>query len=206
MEYPKHIPKIVRPLAKQLVFDIPNASNEIYITFDDGPHPVITPWILNQLKEYSARATFFLIGQNAERYPELVQLILDEGHHIGNHSHSHVNGWKTKNALYMEEAMRCSEYVESRLFRPPYGRITRSQAQELREASFKVVFWSDLSADFDSKYSWEDCVRFATRNVTSGSIIVFHDSDKAWPRLEKALPECLKFYREQGFKMSVIPD
>ena len=203
MDYPKHIPKIVRPLAKQLVFAIPNDADEVYLTFHDGPHPTITPWILEQLKAFSARATFFLVGQNAERYPAIVKDILDQGHRIGNHTHSHKNGWKTKSADYFEDINRCSEFVDSELFRPPYGRITRSQAIGLKE-NYRIIMWSDLSADFDSKLSSDDSVKFATRKVKSGSIIVFHDNDKAWPRLEKALPQCLKFYQEQGFLMSAI--
>lgn len=203
MPYLKHIPEIIKPFAKQLTFNISNANNEIYLTFDDGPHPTITPWVLNQLEAYSARGTFFLVGENAQKYPELVLEIEQRGHRIGNHSQNHLDGWKTPIDSYVQNVEDCSQHVRSSLFRPPYGQITLSEAKKL-QADYKLIMWSDLSADFDASVSWERVIHHATHKVESGSIIVFHDSDKAWPRLKEALVPCLEFYQEKGFNMGTI--
>lgn len=201
--YSKHFPEIIKPLGRDLVFNIKNPEKAIYITFDDGPHPEITPWVMEQLARFDAKATFFLVGENAETYPSIAIDLINAGHAVGNHSYHHLSGWKTENALYFENIDRCRQIVESNLFRPPYGQITRSQAKFLKQ-DYKIIMWSDLSADFDPKYSPEDCFKFATRKVELGSIIVFHDSEKAWPRLEKAFPMCLEYYAKQGFKMLAI--
>ncbi len=203
MIYLKHTIDIIKPLGKNLTFDIPNDFNEIYLTFDDGPHPRITPWVLDQLKVYDAKATFFLIGKNAEQYPEIIARMIDEGHSIGNHSFHHLSGWKSKNPEYFEDIEACASHVNSMLFRPPYGRITRSQSTHLKN-QYRIVMWSDLSADFEKGVSIEHCFHYATNRVKSGSIIVFHDSEKAWPRLEKALPKCLKYYRNEGFRLAPV--
>jgi len=197
--YLKHYPAILKPLGKDLVFDLPNKSGHIYLTFDDGPHPEITPFVLDILQRYGAKATFFLVGRNAENHPEIVSRILREGHSIGNHTYEHVNGWKTPDAEYLAQVQHCAEHVDSHLFRPPYGQITRSQSRLLHNR-YKIIMWSDLSADFDAHYGPEECFHYATRKVKAGSIVVFHDSEKAWPRLRGMLARCLEFYREQGFK------
>ena len=201
--YSKHFPDIIKPLGKDLIFNLKNDENTIYLTFDDGPHPEITPWVMDQLKVYDAKGTFFLVGENAQANPKIVESLVSNGHGIGNHTQHHINGWKTKNPDYFDDTAECAVNVKSSLFRPPYGKITRSQAKHLSE-HYKVVMWSDLSADFDSKYSVEQCLSYATKKVTSGSIIVFHDSEKAWTRLENLLPLCLKYYSSKGFKMKVI--
>lgn len=205
MIYPKHTPEIIKPLARHLCFDIPNNTNAIYLTFDDGPHPEITPWVLEQLKKFEAKATFFLIGENVLKHPSLVNQIIQDGHAIGNHTMNHISGWKTSNGNYYQQVTDCNRVVKSSLFRPPFGQITHSQSIHLKN-TFKLVIWSDLSADFDTKKTSDDCVKYATQKVKSGSIVVFHDSEKAWPRLENALPECLAYYREKGFRMSSISD
>jgi len=201
--YLKHFPHFLKPLGKHLVFNIPNNQNEIYLTFDDGPHPEITPWVLKTLAEYDAKATFFVIGEHALQNPELIQNIRNEGHAIGNHSYSHPSGWKTPSSEYYDDIDRCQEMVNSKLFRPPYGQITRAQSMKLKD-QYSLIMWSDLSADFDDRYTPEACFEFATKKVGSGSIIVFHDSEKAWPRLKIALAKCLEFYAQNGFNMRFI--
>lgn len=201
--YLKHVPNIIKPLAKHLIFDLPNNSNSIFLTFDDGPHPEITPWVMDQLEHFNARGTFFLIGNNVERYPKLLGEILERGHAIGNHSYSHQSGWKISDKEYLADVEECSKYVESHLYRPPYGEVSRSQSARLVN-DYRIIMWSDLSADFDANYSPQQCVGFATKKVKAGSIIVFHDSDKAWSRLERCLPECLEYYTKAGFKMKTI--
>jgi peptidoglycan/xylan/chitin deacetylase (PgdA/CDA1 family) len=201
--YPKHIPQIIKPFGKHLCFDIPNENNQIYLTFDDGPHPEITLWTLDLLEKFEAKATFFLIGENAIRYPEILVRIKNEGHAIGNHTMKHISGWKTSNRDYLDQVHDCNSLIKSDLFRPPYGQITHSQSVELKD-DYKIIMWSDLSADFDPKVSVDECFHHATHKVKTGSIIVFHDSEKAWPRLEKALPRCLEYYKGQSFNMSPI--
>lgn len=203
MIYPKHTPQIIKPLAKHLCFELPNNRDEIYLTFDDGPHPEITPWVLDTLKAFDAKATFFLIGKQALAYPDVVEKILAEGHAIGNHTQSHVSGWKSTNADYLNEIAECSSIVDSNLFRPPYGQLTYSQSMKIK-SDYTIIMWSDLSADFDERYTSNQCVSYATKKVKPGSIIVFHDSDRAWPRLEQALPACLSFYQDNGYKMRAI--
>lgn len=202
--YSKHFPEIIKPLGKDLIFDIKNNRNALFLTFDDGPHPVITPLVLDQLDRFNAKATFFLVGENAEKHPEIIKRMLDNGHSIGNHTQSHLSGWKTPNEVYYDNIAQCQVKVKSELFRPPYGQITRGQAKHLK-TNYDIIMWSDLSADFDKKYSAADCVKFATSKITAGAVIVFHDSEKAWPRLELALPESLAYYAENGFTMEAIP-
>lgn len=203
--YSKHFPSIIKPLGRDLIFNIKNQDNAIYITFDDGPHPEITPWVCEQLGRFNAKATFFLVGENAETYPSIALELLNAGHAIGNHSYHHLSGWKTENERYFDDIVHCNQIVESALFRPPYGQITRSQAKYLSH-DYKIIMWSDLSADFDQKYAPEECFKFATRKVQAGSIIVFHDSEKAWPRLKKAFPKCLEHYANLGFEMKAISE
>ncbi|GAB5539211.1 MAG: polysaccharide deacetylase family protein [Salibacteraceae bacterium] len=203
MIYPKHTPEIIKPFAKNLVFDLPNDEHRIYLTFDDGPHPEITPWVLDQLQQYQAQATFFLIGENAGARPNTVKEIMANGNTIGNHSYRHLNGWTTNNDVYFKDIEQCAEIVPSNLLRPPYGRITQAQSERLK-SDYRIIMWTDLSADFDQKVSVEQCVAHATKKIKSGSIVVFHDSEMAWPTLKKALPRCLSYYREQGFTMSPI--
>ena len=203
MPYLKHIPEIIKPFAKHLIFNISNASNEIYLTFDDGPHPTITPWVLDKLDAYSARGTFFLVGENAQKYPELVKEIIRRGHQIGNHSQNHLDGWKTSLDKYVQNVEECNQHLATTLFRPPYGQITLSQANNLK-SGYKLIMWSYLSADFDPSVSVEKVIQHATHKTESGSIIVFHDSDKAWPRLKDALEPCLEYYQEKGYNMEAI--
>jgi peptidoglycan/xylan/chitin deacetylase (PgdA/CDA1 family) len=202
--YFKRIPNIIKPLAKNLVFEFPNDENEIYLTFDDGPHPELTPWVLDVLKSHEAKATFFLIGSNIKGNEQIVERTLSEGHHIGIHGYNHLSGWKTKDVEYIADMKKAAEQIESKLCRPPYGEITRSQAKDLSK-QFKLIMWSHLSADFDLSLSPQDCINHATDKIKSGSIIVFHDSEKAKPRLLGALEPSIKYYLEQGFNLMPIP-
>ena len=201
--YLKHIPSVIKPFAKDLVFDLPNDRNTIYLTFDDGPNPQITAEVLDLLDEYQAKATFFLIGENVRKFPVLVERIKASGHAIGNHGNQHLSGWKTKDDDYFTDITSCAEVIHSNLFRPPYGEITLSQSKKLKK-KYKIIMWSDLSADFDNNYSSQQCFEFATKKVKPGSIIVFHDSEKARPRMIEALKLSLEFYQANGFRMDSI--
>ena len=186
-----------------LTWKIPVEENKIFLTFDDGPHPTITPFVLNCLKQYNAKATFFCIGKNVQLYQEVFQQIINEGHRIGNHTHNHLNGWKTTDKKYFENIILAKKFIDSNLFRPPYGRITRFQIQQL-QSIFNIIMWDVLSGDFDADLSPQKCLQNVVSNTSSGSIIVFHDSEKAFPRLEYALPKALEFFAEQGCVMEGI--
>lgn len=201
--YLKKSPQLIKRYYQHLLWDIPNEENTIYLTFDDGPTPEITKWVLGILKQYHIKATFFCLGCNAEKYPEIYQAIRDEGHAIGNHTFNHLNGWKTTNETYLNNIADCAEIVQSSLFRPPYGKIRKSQARELIK-TYKVIMWDVLSGDFDAKTSPEKCLDNVVKYTKSGSIIVCHDSTKAFKNLEYALPRAIEALLEKGFNFNII--
>jgi peptidoglycan/xylan/chitin deacetylase (PgdA/CDA1 family) len=186
-----------------LTWKLPNNNKEIYLTFDDGPHPEATPFVLDCLKRYNAKGTFFCIGNNVQQYQEIYARIIDEGHRIGNHTYNHLNGWKVSNDKYFENIREAGKVIDSKLFRPPYGRITRSQIKSLSK-DLKIIMWDVLSADFDTKRSGEECYLNVVNNTKPGSIIVFHDSEKAFERVENALPRCLEYFSTAGYQMAAI--
>lgn len=207
--------RFIKKIFSNYIWDIPNTENKIYLTFDDGPTPEITEWVLQELEKYNAKATFFCIGNNIEKHPEIFEKVITKGHCIGNHTFNHLNGWKTSTEDYLENSKLCETAIYSRklsglkstpesfrdcnLFRPPYGKIKASQAEKLQQLGYKIIMWDVLSADYDNTISAEKCLENATKNVTSGSIIVFHDSVKAFPHLEYTLPKALKYFKEKGF-------
>ena len=186
-----------------LTWDIPNNNNEIYLTFDDGPHPVATPFVLNVLEQYKAKATFFCIGKNVKEQPQLYKKMLDEGHSVGNHTYNHLNGKKCNDNDYIENIVEAAKIIDSNLFRPPYGAITSFQARQLK-GIYRIIMWNVLSADFDAKISKEKCLSNVLKNTRPGSIIVFHDSEKAFPHLEYVLPRAIEFFAEKKYKMAKI--
>ena len=198
-------PELIKPFFKDLLWSVPNANGIVHLTFDDGPIAEVTPWVLDRLKEFNAKATFFCIGRNAEREPGILARIREEGHSIGNHTYDHRNGWKTSQFSYLKSVQRCRSTIESELFRPPYGRITREQVIALRR-HFRIVMWEVLSADFDRDLTGEQCYRNVMENVKAGSIVVFHDSLKAWDRLRIALPRVLYELAEKGFRSEALPE
>jgi peptidoglycan/xylan/chitin deacetylase (PgdA/CDA1 family) len=192
----------LRKLYPTLTWQMPGKEKNIYLTFDDGPHETATPFVLDCLQQYGAKATFFCIGKNVQQYPGIYRRIIEEGHGIGNHTHNHLNGWKTKDKLYMDDIKKAADYIDSNLFRPPYGRIGRFQAnflQQVTRPSYKVIMWSVLSGDFDRKLAPQQCLDNVTLNTEPGSIIVFHDSTKAWDRMHFALPKVLEYFSKQGY-------
>src|SRR5690606_23712842 len=194
-------------LYPDLLWHMPREEKAIYLSFDDGPHPEATPFVLDQLKKFNARASFFCIGKNVLQYPEIVTRILEEGHSVGNHTQHHVNGWKTSFSAYLDDVRAAREHISSSLFRPPYGRITRQQAKAVKELlgnNSRIVMWDVLSADFDINLSGEQCLHYVVRFARPGSIIVMHDSAKAWPRLEYMLPRLLQFFHDKGYDVKAI--
>ena len=201
---------LIKRIFPNYVWDVTNAENKIYLTFDDGPIPEITDWVLEELKKYEAKATFFCIGDNIQKYPEIFEKVINEGHSIGNHTFNHLNGWKTSTKGYIENSIQWSvisgqsennkqKTTSNKLFRPPYGKLKLSQSKKLRQLGYKIIMWDVLSADYDMSVSPEKCLENVLKNVTSGSIIVFHDSVKAFPNLQYTLPKALNFWQEKGF-------
>lgn len=206
--------RIIKKLFSNYIWDIPNNENKVYLTFDDGPTPEITQWVLNQLDQYNAKATFFCIGKNIVAHPEIFNQIIEKGHGIGNHTHNHLNGWKTTTDEYLEKIETCEATIsninseisilKSKIFRPPYGKIKVAQAKKLRQQGYKIIMWDVLSADFDQSISKEECLNNVLSNTKSGSVIVFHDSLKAFKNLEYTLPKVLQHLTENNFSFGII--
>jgi peptidoglycan/xylan/chitin deacetylase (PgdA/CDA1 family) len=188
------------------VWDMPVKEKTLYLSFDDGPHPTITPFVLQQLKEYNAKATFFCIGEHVTRYPEIFQQLTDEGHAVGNHTFHHINGWKTSVNDYSDDIVKADEYIHSNLFRPPYGRMKRSQLKRLLdgENKKKVIMWNILAGDWDMTVSPENCYQRIKNKIAAGDIIVLHDSEKAWDRMSFILPHLLQDFTRSGFSFDKI--
>ncbi|AUC24017.1 polysaccharide deacetylase familiy protein [Polaribacter sejongensis] len=187
-------------------------KKEIFLTFDDGPTPEITEFVLTELKKYNAKATFFCIGKNIQNHPEIFSKLITDGHSIGNHTQNHLKGWKSETNAYVKNALECEQTITQfntstitqKLFRPPYGKIKKNQAKQLIEKGYKIIMWSVLSADFDTTISNEKCLENVLKNTEPGSIIVFHDSVKAAERMKYALPKVLKHFSDKGFVFKAI--
>jgi peptidoglycan/xylan/chitin deacetylase (PgdA/CDA1 family) len=188
------------------MWQMPGEEKIIYLTFDDGPHPIATPFVLDTLKAHNANATFFCIGKNVREQPALYKRILAEGHGVGNHTFSHVNGWKTKAADYLRDIAEAEEVIDSQLFRPPYGRISRGQLKKIAEGipPLKAIMWTVLSGDFDTHLSPEKCLHNVLEKSGSGSIVVFHDSAKAYEKLAYTLPKTLEYFGKKGYRFEKI--
>lgn len=208
MKYLVKTPWIFKKIYPEYLWSIDTKEKELYLTFDDGPHPEATLFVLKQLKQYNAQATFFCIGKNVAAYPSIYKQIQDEGHAVGNHTFNHLNGWKTKDDIYLKDVADASTIIDSNLFRPPYGRITSFQAKSLvpvmKGRQPAIVMWDVLSADFDPTVTPENCLVNVVLKSAPGSIVVFHDSEKAFPRLEYALPLALKYFSENGYVFKAL--
>jgi peptidoglycan/xylan/chitin deacetylase (PgdA/CDA1 family) len=200
-------PWLVKRLFSSYVWDMPGDEKVVYLTFDDGPHPTITPWVLGELKTFGAQATFFCIGKNVVQYPEVFQQVQGAGHSVGNHTFNHLNGWKSGVKAYIDNTREATGYISSQLFRPPYGRIKKQQARgilKLLGAESKIIMWDVLSADFDGAISAEQCLQNVLKHTLPGSIIVFHDSEKAYPHLHYVLPKVLEHLSAKGYRFKSL--
>jgi len=197
--YPVKIPKFLAKIGFNMIWYGIDEDKTVHLTFDDGPIPNVTPWVLDQLKLYEQKATFFCVGENVEKYPNIFQRILDEGHSVGNHTYHHLNSWKSGHQAYLNDISLCDNVLYSQLFRPPYGKLTLRQLNTIPK--FKnIIMWSILSGDFDSRLSPNDCLQNVIKNLEKGSIIVFHDSIKAKENLNYVLPKLLTYFSEQSIK------
>ncbi len=203
MAYWVKTPWWLKAYYSQLVWQMPNNDAAVYLTFDDGPHPSITPFVLDELKKNNAKATFFCIGKNVVTHPDVYQRIKEEGHTIANHTHNHLNGWNTNTEEYIKNIKLASKHIDSTLYRPPYGRIRVNQIKQLSD--FRIYMWDVLSADFDKKITPEQCLTNVTNNVKPGSIVVFHDSEKAWERMSYALPQVIKYCKQNNWTLKALP-
>jgi peptidoglycan-N-acetylglucosamine deacetylase len=199
-------PVWLQKIFPKMIWRIKADEKKIFLSFDDGPHPLHTMFVLNQLKKYNAKATFFCIGNNVRLYPEIYKQIIEDGHSIGNHTYNHLNGKKSKDDEYINDVLEAAKYIDSSLFRPPYGQIKRFQAKVLREMlrPYKIIMWTVLSGDFDSKITKEKCLENVLFNTANGSIVVFHDSEKAAEKMRYALPAVLKSFYDKGFSFEKI--
>lgn len=196
-----------------LVWKKPSTNKFLYLTFDDGPHPTATPFALQTLQTYNAKATFFCIGKNVLAYPNIYQQIIKQGHTVANHTNNHVNGFKTPLNTYIQNIQAAEQYIQSPLFRPPYGRITKKQIKTILATNNpkqytgninQIIMWTVLSGDFDEKISKEKCLKNVVENSTAGSIIVFHDSTKAAEKMQFALPKVLDFFAAKGYMFKAL--
>jgi len=199
-------PWLLKQLYPNLLWNNSRTGNRIYLTFDDGPIPIVTPFVLNILKQYDAKATFFCIGDNINKHPDIFEQVKSAGHAIGNHTYNHVKGWKTGDKTYLDNFLKADVSVRSDLFRPPYGRIKRSQIKLLKQArpDLKIVMWDVLSGDFDINLKPEDCLKNVLKHTGPGSIIVFHDSLKAFERLEYVLPRAMEEWGRRGYEFGLL--
>lgn len=196
-------PQLIQNLFPNFTWKIPTKEKVIYLTFDDGPIPEVTPWVMSQLAEYDAKATFFCVGENVQRHPEIFEQVRDAGHTVGNHTYSHLNGWASENVPYFLNVRRCAHLTKSELFRPPYGRLMPKQTQFLQR-HYRIVMWDVLSGDFDPVISQEQCLQNVVKNAKPGSIVVMHDSLKAHNKLQFVLPRVLKHFTEKGYRFEAL--
>lgn len=190
-------PRFLRLIFKQRTWGFALEKNGVYLTFDDGPHPDITPWVLDELQKHQIKATFFCVGENVKRYPEIYRRILDEGHTVGNHTMRHENALKVKPADYIRSVNEASKVIDSSLFRPPYGRLTPALAKKLRK-HYRIVMWSWLSYDFDLKVSVDEILAKAEKQIQPGHILVLHDNPKITARQHELLPQLIALIYRKG--------
>jgi peptidoglycan/xylan/chitin deacetylase (PgdA/CDA1 family) len=202
--YLVHTPQYVQALFPGLIWKMPVDQKHIYLTFDDGPIPEVTPWVLETLKSYHAKATFFCVGENVRKHGDIYQQLMDEGHGVGNHTQNHLSGWATENISYFHNIRHCARVVQSELFRPPYGKLKPSQIQFLQR-HYRIIMWDVLSGDFDRDIKPEECFQNVVQNTGAGSIVVFHDSLKSEANLRYALPKVLDHFTKAGFSFTALP-
>ena len=201
--YLTRTPRLIQNLMPAYTWRVPTDEKVIYLTFDDGPIPDVTHWVLNTLKEHNAKATFFCVGDNVKKHPVVFQQILADGHAVGNHTFNHLSGWDTENIAYFHNIRHCARLVKSPLFRPPYGRLTPKQTQFLTR-HYQIVMWDVLSGDFDTTISPETCLQNVISGARRGSIVVFHDSLKAADHMMYALPRVLEHYASRGYRFESL--
>lgn len=200
----KHtIPSIFPLIAPNLTWKVKTNDKVLYITFDDGPHPTITPLVLNILDEYNAKATFFCVGENVTKYPDIFNQIINKGHAVGNHTYNHVKGWQTSDAAYLENIKKAAEVIPSNLFRPPYGRIKPSQIKLLKD-HYRIIMWSILTRDYDKRLNPHNTIKQLNKLIKSGDVIVYHDSEKAQQNMLIMLKGVLQNFHQLQYTFKTL--
>jgi peptidoglycan/xylan/chitin deacetylase (PgdA/CDA1 family) len=196
-------------LFPRYIWRIKTTEKKIYLTFDDGPIPEVTEWVLENLALFNAKGTFFCVGENIIKHPEILKKIINDGHIVANHTQNHLKGWKTENDLYLNNFHLCEKSIESikkeksNLFRPPYGQLKRKQADEILR-THKILMWSVLTKDYDANFDEVKCLENAIKKTRNGSIVLFHDSLKAQKNLRYVLPKYLEHFSKKGYKFEII--
>ncbi len=201
--YVSKVPGIFWRLFPGILWRMPTNEKALYLTFDDGPTPGVTEFVLDMLDQHNAKATFFCIGKNVSAHPGLFHRILEEGHAVGNHTQNHLNGWETEDEVYYDNIAQCAEVVMSKFFRPPYGKISLAQIHFLK-SKYKIVMWDVLSGDFDVQLAPEICLRNILRHSREGSIVVLHDSIKAESKVRFVLPLILEYFAKSGYSFKAL--
>ena len=197
----------LRLIYRSCIWRKPTEDKVLFLSFDDGPHPEATPFVLEQLASFNAKASFFCIGKNVQLFSEIYAAIITAGHTVGNHTQNHMNGWENKTDHYIADIQEASKLIHSNLFRPPYGRISFAQIKALRSDPSlpqDIIMWDVLSGDFDKTITGEQCAQNVIQHAGPGSIIVFHDSTKAMDRLRVALPKVLAHFSKQGYQFKAL--
>jgi peptidoglycan-N-acetylglucosamine deacetylase len=203
MPFYQSTPNLFQKLFSTLFWHGNPNENNVYLTFDDGPHPTITPWVMAQLEKYNFKATFFCVGQNAANHPKIISELTAKGHRIGNHTMHHTKGWNTSLEDYIQDVEACRQIVDSNLFRPPYGRITPKQINVLKK-DYKIIMWSLISCDYLKNLNNIESLKILMKKTKGGSVVVFHDSEKAEKNLKILLPLYLQFLNDKGFNCIVL--
>lgn len=198
-------PDFIRKLIPGAVWRLPQKEKTVYLTFDDGPIPEVTPWVLDLLKKYNIKATFFCVGDNVRKHPEVFKMLVSAGHSVGNHTFNHLQGFKVKSDKYVENVELADAYIRSNLFRPPHGHLRIRQGTRLSK-KFRFVMWDVITRDYNRKLSGEYVLNVVKRYVRNGSIIVFHDSIKAEKNMKYALPRAIEFLLSEGYKFEKITE
>lgn len=210
--YAAKTPRWLQWYYPSLVWRVKTTEKKVYLTFDDGPITEVTEFVLQQLSNYNVKGHFFCIGKNVVENNSIYQQIIKEGHSVGNHTQHHLNGWKTDTGSYLQNIDEAAKYIDSNLFRPPYGRITKKQIKLITQANqvttnnakLTIIMWDVLSGDFDININGEQCYQNVIKNIQPGSIIVFHDSVKAFPRLQYALPKTLQWLKDNNYTVALL--
>lgn len=198
------LPWVIRLLYRKALWRLDTAEKVVYLTFDDGPIPEVTPWVLNLLKKENSKASFFCVGENVQKYPTVFQQLLDHGHSVGNHTFNHMQGLKSDRSNYLSNIEKADKLIGSSLFRPPHGFLKASQYRLLLK-KYRIVMWDVLSRDFDKRISANDVYNNVMDFVRPGSIIIFHDSLKAEKNMKEALPKVIRSLKEKGYRFETIP-
>ena len=196
-------PRIFRPLFGKVIWRKNPSEKVIYLTFDDGPEPEVTPQVLDILDIYGWKATFFCVGENVQKYPELYADILKRGHNVGNHSFNHIKGYEYSTIEYVENVKKAAQFIDSKLFRPPYGRIKWNQIKTLRK-NYDIVMWDIITHDYNKNLSVDDVFKNVKYNLRKGSIVVFHDSIKAKNNVLQALPLSIEFWESKAYSYGLL--